>query len=253
MKQLKKYLKLKLGVSTGFDIVAENSRGDKDVAKCQKKTFVLLSCRKKQLKRLIGLSPTLKLMYPSFKKARHVVRKAHKPPKGKRLIQLTFADKFIDWAEGRVLHLIKRVAKLTGISEDSIDLVEVKEGSLILVLRVPEGAAEAIASKSTEGGLEVEFQTEALKDEFPTLKAIEPTEEAVDSIEDLVEQIEDSTMPMRKCTDVLCASDQLNRPTLLTCPSIAHLSLPLVSSRDTSAPLILGNALELVLSQSFCA
>ena len=139
--------------------------------------------------------------------------------------ELTFANKILDWADGRVLHLIKRVAKLTGMSEDSIDLVEVKEGSLILVLRVPEGAAEAIASKSTEGGLEVEFQTEALKDEFPTLKAIEPTEEAVETTEDLVEQSEDSMMSMRKFADVLCASDQLNRPILLTCPSITHLSL----------------------------
>ena len=199
MKQMKQYLKSKLGIYTRFDIVAKNSGRGKDVAKREAKTFVLLTCRKKRLSSLIASSPELKLMYPSFKKARHITRKAHKPPKGKKLIQLSFADEFHEWGKGRALELIQRIAKLTGVPEDSIELVGMRPGSVVVVLRVPEPAAEVVMKESTEG----------LKVQFPTLRAFEPTEESTESIEDLVEQMEESAISMCKCTDVVYKSDQL--------------------------------------------
>jgi len=191
-EKLKKYLKSESGISARFDTFEETFGAGKDGAKRQKKTFVVLTCRKKQSKRLLAFTPSLKLKYPSFKQARRIVRKSHKTPKGTRLIQLTFKDKLSNWLDGRPIQLIKDVARITGMSEETIDLVEVKEGSVIIILRVPESGAEALIKTSSEG---------ELKAKYSTLKTVEPIADRAESIADLPEPVTDSPKIIQATAD----------------------------------------------------
>ena len=116
---------------------------------------------------LIAYGAKLKLLYPSFKSAREVWRK--KLPKGKKLVQFAFRDTHENWVEGRPIQLMKDIAKMTKLSKDTMHLVEILFGSVIIVLRLPESAARTIKEKASE-----------LKEKFPTLETIKLiTESAV--------------------------------------------------------------------------
>ena len=141
--------------------IEEISGDGKDVERGKDSVFVVISCRASETNQLIALSPELKLMYPSFQMAEQLYLKANKLPKGLALIELFFTDKLSDWIAGRPIQLLKDIAKITGLSEDTMDIVKVWSGSFFIMFRLPKSAAQIIVKKERE-----------LEGKFPTLKKI---------------------------------------------------------------------------------
>ena len=130
--------------------------------KKEKKTFVVITCLASDKNRLISHSADLKSIYPSFGRAREVYLKQYKPPKNSKLIQFRFMDALSDWGGGRAMELIANIAKLIGLREETMDLVDLRSGSLLIVFRLPASVAQIILTKELE-----------LKAKFPTLEKIE--------------------------------------------------------------------------------
>ena len=157
-ERLKKDLQSKTRVSVQIE---ESSADGKDVERGKDKVLVVISCRASETNQLIALSPELKLMYPSFQMAEQLYLKANKLPKGLALIELFFTDKLSDWIAGRPIQLLKDIAKITNLSEDTMDIVKVWSGSFFIMFRLPKPAAQIIVKKERE-----------LEGKFPTLKKI---------------------------------------------------------------------------------
>ena len=157
-ERLKRDLQSKAGVSVQIE---EISGDGKDVERGEDKVLVVISCRASETNQLIALSPELKLMYPSFQMAEQIYLKANKLPRGLSLIELFFTDKISDWIAGRPIQLLKDIAKITSLSEDTMDIVKVWSGSFFIMFRLPKSAAQIIVKKERE-----------LEGKFPTLKKI---------------------------------------------------------------------------------
>ena len=158
---MKSNLQSKVGITVQSEQVAARSEHGEDVVRRDNerkdKTIVVLKCLASEKNLLIACRPEIESMYPSFKTAREVYPKDYKPPKGSKFFQLCFTDPFRAWSGRRVFKLIQIIAEITGLSEDTIDLVELSKGSLFIVLRLPEAAAQTILKK--EGELKAKFHT----------------------------------------------------------------------------------------------
>ena len=185
-ERLKKDVESKTGVSVHIERVKEISNKDKgssgdrkqrkkkkNKAKTKKtkkkktmgkpkKTFIVITCLASDKNRLISYSPDLKSIYPTFGRARQVYLKKYKPPEDSKLIQFRFMDALSDWGGGRAMELIADIAKHIGLREETMDLVDIRSGSVLIVFRVPEAVAQIILTKELE-----------LKAKFPTLEKIE--------------------------------------------------------------------------------
>ena len=152
----------------GNSVRVDNYGMDVEVPKA-KAFVVVISCVDTHMRRLMRSAPRLGMRYPSFIKATDaaydVSLKSLEPPRGKKLIKLRFEDTFSNWQDDELDQLIEDIAQMTHVNEDTIDVVEISGGSVIIVLRLPEAAAQTLIKNSSERKM--------LKAKFRTLETIE--------------------------------------------------------------------------------
>ena len=136
------------GVSARIVDIAKRSGDGKDI---DDNTFVIITCLKKYSEKLVAYGPHIKKFYPSFKTAVEVSsHESFEPPQDKQLIQLTFKDTHLNWLEGRAIQLMIDIAEMTGLSRETMRLVQVLCGSVIIVLRLPKSAVQTLRDKESE-------------------------------------------------------------------------------------------------------
>ena len=153
----------KTGISAQIDNSAESSG---IIERTKDNTFIVIRCLESHVDDLLAYAPDLEKKYPSFEMAEEILSEKRLLPEGTILIRLLFSDALREWRGGRLNRLIADISDIIHVNKGTIRLVRVKRGSIMIVLRLPESAAQILLKQSS--------RREMLKAKFPTLETIEP-------------------------------------------------------------------------------
>ena len=132
----------------------------------EKGTQISLLLPSSKAQELFYATPKLKLSYPSFERAKEIEENSCI---SKTEVKLFFQGNLSTW-EGKIAQLVKCVAQISGTDIRNIKVIEIREGSIIITLRLPEVAAKIIISSKDK-----------FAEKFPSLSIIQIIERIADS------------------------------------------------------------------------